>query len=272
MSDTKSNITNSSNIKMTLNTTAFDNKIGVGILVFILIIFLIRLLIVGYGTDPDIRVNPQNIESILISLFFLLLVFVLCVILLPSLKDIKQLFQQISNVTIVLIYTIFLILFFRMTPSDTLNKYSSLIVTVTGLLGAFAFYKGFQSNYVEESYERIKSIILMFCFIAVVIIYYNTNPGGIFSKYFGYSLLLTIIIAAFSLLYLIITITLPSNSDSGSNPNANLFNQFSKFSSYSIGLFLLFIIILFRHILIWKFVHSMLQMMELKIFRAFKNL
>jgi hypothetical protein len=214
--------------------------ISISILILVLIIVLISFLFKGYNIDLVHTINPQTIISIFVSLFFVLLIFGICVIFLPTLKDIKTLFQQISSVTYVILYTIFLIFLFRLTPSTTLNEYSYIIVPLTILIGSYAFYKAFQPDYISEfttNYERIKSIILMFCLITIYIIFYQVDPGGIISNYFGYTLLLTILIATFSFIYLIITITLPDDSTGASN----LLSNFSKFSIYSGALFILFI-------------------------------
>ena len=124
-----------------------------------------------------------------------LLIFGICILFLPNFKALKKLFQQISNVTYVIIYTIFLILFFTMMPNDIINEYAYIITPLTAALGAFMFYKGSTQNYIEEfnvNYERIKTMIMFFCLITVFIVYYNIDPGGYIQQYFGYSLLLTI--------------------------------------------------------------------------------
>jgi hypothetical protein len=76
------------------------------------------------------------------------------------------------------------------------------------------------------------------------IVYYNTDPGGYISKYFGYSSLLTIIIAVFAFLYLIIVLTLPDKilqPEPGSK-SSNFLNNFTGISSYGSIAFLLFLI------------------------------
>jgi hypothetical protein len=195
------------------------------------------------GKGPS-KSQQEVIADIFIVLFFCLLIFGICVALLPSFKDIKKLFEQISSVTYVIIYTISLILFFTTTPTDTINKYSFIITVVTIALGSLMFYKGLSNNLITEfnaNYERIKMMILFFCLITIFIIYYNTDPGGYIQKYFGYSLLLTIIISVFAFLYLIIVLTLP---DSKTSKYGNILDNFSKISSYGSIAFLVFIAIM----------------------------
>jgi hypothetical protein len=81
--------------------------------------------------------------------------------------------------------------------------------------------------------------------ITSLIVYYNIDPGGYISKYFGYSTLLTIIITAFAFIYLVIVLTLP---DKVAEPikgtrSSNFLSNFTSISSYGSILFLLFIVI-----------------------------
>lgn len=214
-----------------------------------LIIFLIIMMfMIFYDISPNFnkptKSQQQMIADIFIILFFSLLVVGICIIFLPNAKEIKQLFEQIGNVTYVILYTIFAILFYTLTSKDILNDYSYLINPAMLGLGAFSFYKGTSDNYIEKfniNYERIKMLILLFCLITLIITFYNINPGGAASQYFGYSLLLTIIIAVFGFLYLIIVMTL--QTDEG-KIQKNLLNNFSSFGAYGSILFILFLIII----------------------------
>ena len=89
-------------------------------------------------------------------------------------------------------------------------------------------------------------MILMFCLITTFIIYYNADPGGYIQKYFGYSLLLTIIIAVFAFLYLIVLLTLPDKvvSTPTGSQTSNFLDNFTKLSTFSSIGFLLFIIVI----------------------------
>ena len=224
---------------------------GVFIPILVLIVFLIIIMFLIFfkalsGSSTSNITNPQPInkeavkESFII-IFFCLIVFVLCIIFLPSLKEIKSLFGQINSVVYVLLYTIFLILFFNLIPSDDLNKYAYIIVPITILLGIFSFYKGVSQNYIANfsiNYERIKMVILTFCLLTCYIIFYNTNPGGFVTKYFGYTSVVTILLLVFAFLYTILLFTLP---DEGSR---NILTNFSPFTIALSTLFLIFIIIM----------------------------
>jgi NADH:ubiquinone oxidoreductase subunit 6 (subunit J) len=111
-------------------------------------------------------------------------------------------------------------------------------------LGGLSFYKATTYNYIEKfniNYERIKMFILLFCLITFVITFYNIDPGGAAQKYFGYSLLLTIIISVFAFLYVIILLTL---SNEAGSKQENILNNFSSFGTYGTLLFFIFLVVI----------------------------
>ena len=210
-------------------------------LVIVMFYIFFKMKLPGKG---DSKSQEEIVSNIFIILFFTMLIVGSCIAFLPNFKDVKTLFQQISNVTYIIIYTICLILFFTLTSKDIINKYAYIITPISAALGAFMFYKGSTQNYLDKfnvNYERIKTMIMFFCLITIFIIYYNTDPGGYINKYFGYTMLLTIIISVFSFLYLIIILTLP---DSNSSKSGIVLDNFSKVSSYGSIAFLIFIAIM----------------------------
>jgi hypothetical protein len=236
--------TNTQNLLPNLNSSGVFYP-TIGLLCFMIIMLFCILYNVNIGSALSIpKSQDELVGNIFIIIFFSLLVFGLCVMFLPNLKEFKQLFEQIGNVTYVLIYTIFFILFYTMISSDILSSYYYIINPIMLGLGALSFYRATSDNYIEKfniNYERIKMIILLFCLITIIITFYNVNPGGSAQKYFGYSLLLTIIIAVFGFLYLIIVMTLP---DKGGLNEKNLLSNFSSFGSYGSILFILFLILI----------------------------
>jgi hypothetical protein len=216
-----------------------------GSIVIIFLIIMLAILLNDYSITSlgkSSKSQQELVNNIFIILFFSLLVVGICIMYIPNLNELKQLFQQISNVLYVIIYTIFAILFYTMMSKDILNKYSYIINPAILGLGAFTFYIGASYDYVESfsvNYERIKMLILLFCLITLIITFYNTNPGGASKKYFGYSLLLTIIISAFAFLYLIILLTLPGTEGLG---QTNFFENFSDIGKYGTILFLIFLV------------------------------
>ncbi len=227
-----------------------------GIILLILTIFLLILLFnpnFSFSSSDSLKTGTKTANEITSDVFivltFLLVAGGLLLFLLPNFKDnIHKFLEQTSNTVFVFIYTIFFIIFFLTISPDILNKYSKIITPLTILLSSFIFYKGASTNYIESfniNYERIKTIILFLCLITIIIVYYSVDPGGLFNKYFGSSLLLTILLAVFSFLYLIIILTLPDNLKpvdikSGSS---NFLENFSKFSVYGSILFIIFLIV-----------------------------
>ncbi len=242
----------------TNNTTNTNNKTNIlpafktprvfypAMLFILFLIIMLFSIIFKVKMTKSSKSEQEIVQNVFIILFFTLLVVGICITLIPNLNDFKKLFEQISNVTYIIIYTIALILFFSLTPSDTINKYAYIITPISILLGSFIFYKSTSDNYISNfnvNYERIKTMIMLFCLIAIFIVYYNVDPGGFIQKYFGYSMLLTIVITVFAFLYLMIILTLPDNSTLGSK-STNFLNNFTAFSSYgTIGFFLFLVII-----------------------------
>ena len=221
----------------------------IGIIIILIIVLFCILFKVPNPFESSIsKSTSQNEYNVIYITLFIILILVICFTLLPNFKELKALFLQINNVTYSVVYTIFLILFFTLMPRDTINNYAYIILPFTAILSLLFFYMSFKKNLVEEfnfNYERIKVMILFFCLITSLIVYYNIDPGGYINKYFGYSLLLTIIITAFAFMYLVIVLTLPDKvfEPIKGAKSSNLLSNFSSISTYGSILFLLFIVI-----------------------------
>jgi len=241
--------TDTTNILPILNTPSFFYPLIILLVILIIIMFLIFFKVSPTTTINSMSKSEQEItQNVLIVTFFVLIILCLCITFLPSFKNIKNLFQQISNVTYVILYTIFLIIFFDVVPNDFINNYAKYITPITIGVGVLAFYKSLQTDYISKfnvNYERIKTIILLFCLITSYIIYYNKDPGGYISQYFGYTLLLTIIIAVFGFIYLITLLTLPDKTlpIPKNATSSNFFENFTNFSVYGSILFVLFLVV-----------------------------
>jgi len=222
--------------------------IVLGIILFLIIALFLMYFKVNFFLKAG-KSDQQIRNNVLTTFFFCLIIICLCGLLLPNIKDIKNLFSQISNVTYAILYTIGLILFFGFVSPTTINNYAHIILPIAAIIGVPVFYNSATYSYVDEfniNYERIKSVLLFLCVITIFIIFYNADPGGYISKYFGFSLLLSILIGVFGLLYLIIVMTLPDRLEKGTNTSTNsstnLFNKFTSFSNYnSIGYFIFLI-------------------------------
>jgi hypothetical protein len=226
-----------------------------GVIVLGLIIILFFLLFnQGFSINSDSsggtskKTSTEITSDVFIILTFVFVAVGIVSLILPNFKEnLPKFLEQISNAVFVLIYTICFVIFFLTMSSETLDQYSYIIVPVSMILTGFMFHKGISSNYVEKfniNYERIKTVILFLCFLTISIVYYSVDPGGIIQKYFGFSVLLTILFAAFSLIFLILMLTIPDKDEaSSSSPPLNLLNNFSKFSVYGSIFFVIFLIV-----------------------------
>ena len=236
--DTTTKTINTENIIPKLQNPGIKYSVAAAI-VFLIIMLLLIIFKVNLSFKGVPKSDDSIIANIFIILFLGLLILGICFALLPSLKEIGKLFAQISSVTYVIIYTIGMILFLTMVPEDTLNTYAKYILPATALLGIILFYKGIKTSYIEDfniNYERIKMMIIMLCLITVFITYYNIDPGGYINKYFGSSLLITIILTVFAFLYLIIILTVPSDN------GGSLYSNMTNFGKYGTLAFIIFLI------------------------------
>jgi len=217
------------------------------------VVIILYLLFFNKTHDNKEISNKQSIEitsNVLILLIFIGIIFSIIYILVPDIKKVNDLFPTMNKVLFVVGYVIFLILFFRLLPNDSLNKYAYIITPLTILFGIYLFANALKLNKnidFNVAYERIKMVILFLCMITLSIIYYSIDPGGFITKYFGYYSILTILLSVFAFLYLIILLTLPDEkvSKSGSlNVAGSFLKNFSKFSVYGSISLILFIILL----------------------------
>lgn len=218
------------------------------ILSFIIFVMIIGMFMIIYNIKTPSNVpsldktNEQVTYNILIVMFILMLVVAICIKLMPESSRIFELFYQIKWVFIILLYTIGLILFFRLTPLDTINKYANVILITSASICLILFYIAITTTYIygfNVNYERIKYILLLFLFIVIITLFYTFNPGGYITKYFGFTMLFTVILVILALLYVIILIFVPDSFGVGAK---NLLSNFTNFTVYSSILFVIFLI------------------------------
>lgn len=206
---------------------------------------------------PNFNINIPTIKdpkvsNSIITISFFLIIFILCFVFLPNFRDFRNLFSQINNVTYVILYTVFLIIFLRLFPASIMKNNAYYIIPITIIVAVILFVTTLTSNYATVfniNYERIKMIILYLCFITISITYYSIDPGGYISKNFNVSLLLSILIGIFGFLYLVVLLTLPNvyhdafrNSTNVTNASENI-SGFTKYGTISFVLFLIIITI-----------------------------
>jgi hypothetical protein len=188
------------------------------LLFFILFFGVILILTIFNQSFLTTKSNEELVLNLLILLFSSMIVFGLSLAFLPSLKDIRTLFEQINSVTYVIIYTIFAILFYSLMPSDILNNYSSIINISMLILGGIFYYNGFQENYIDSfniNYEKIKMVIIFLSLLILIMTVYIINPGDVVEKYSSQAFLISFIMTIFAFLYVLITIGIGNKSTTG---------------------------------------------------------
>ena len=206
------------------------------------VIFL--MVVISIASLYNVKGEKDEVSSDITITVIMLIIFFGLIALIPSIGSIVSLLLQIRWATMIFLYTTFLIIFFRVIPSSTLGTYANIIMPVILFIGAILFYKGFTTNYYyfyNISYERIKSVILFFCFVTLLILFYNIDVGDYLHKYLGPSFIFILVLAIFAFLYVIVLLTLPDKS--GMNASSFLSN-FSNFSVYSTIMFFIFLTVI----------------------------
>jgi len=207
------------------NTTIENLFLYVILLILVVVIFILlfnsRILnnLLPGSTNNGSK-SEQGITADIIFLMSVISLFIISSIaLIPQLKNIRDLLYQISNVSYIVIYTIFLILLFNTNPKNIVDNYSYIITPSTLLLTVYFFIKAYTKDYIyynNINNERIKSIILFICLITILALYYFTNPGGNFTKIFGSSFyIVSLLVTVFAFLYAIILLTLSDETKEG---------------------------------------------------------
>ena len=139
-----------------------------------------------------------------------------------------------GNVIMLILYTIGLIFFFVLVPSSTMNKYAYLFLPATILISIVLFSLNIAENHNPFFYnsEKVKFSIISVCFIITMILFYNKNPGGYIQKYLGGTLLITILLAVFGLLYMM-TLFFGKGQGQGQGQESNGFFSDLKSKNYS---------------------------------------
>ena len=220
------------------------------LIVVVLLIIILVWILAGwknplsqvFGASGTARTN------VLYVVLFVMGLLALTFMLMPGVKELGNLFrQQMKGALYAILYTIGLILVFNGISAETINKYAKLITPLTIAATIFVFYKGLTSNAEDGfnvNYERIKTMVLMFCLFTVFCVLYTYDPGGYITEYFGYSFLLTIVLTAFAIAYLIIVLTLPDTvkQPAVGDKSSNFLQNFGGFGMYNAIAFFLFII------------------------------
>ena len=233
------------------------NKIYILFTIFMLFMTICTLMLLfNNGTFPTTPMpgelsteENQTNSKIVFSIIAFLIVIGCITSFVISIKDFEESFEglyQISNVSYVVLYIIFLIIFFYLTPKDTQDTYAYILFPMLILLGLGSFMysfkqaKLFYESKISTEYEKLKYFILLLCLITVIIIFYTINPGGYMTQYFGQTFSVAIAMMVFGFLFLIFSLQI---SDKGTPfPKRSIFNR-DKFVLYNMAVFIIFIIV-----------------------------
>ena len=191
--------------------------------------------------------NDTN-ATIVFSILFFLIVIGCISLFLVDIKGFKESFEelwQLANVFYVILYIIFLIVFFNITPKHTQNTYASIILPILILLGMGCFMYSFKqttlfsNSKINIHYEKLKYFILLLCLITVIIIFYSMDPGRYMTTYFSETFSIAIAMMVFGFLFLLFSIKLSDTASSYSI--ISVYNK-DKFVLYNILVFIIFII------------------------------
>jgi hypothetical protein len=124
----------------------------------------------------------------------------------------------------------------------------NIVTGISVFVAIMVFYYALQSNsgnVFNITYERIKMMVLLFCFIVIMILVKENASADFVKKYFGPVLTITILIAVFSLLYLILLMIAPSETITNilQGPSS-LLDIFNKNTVWLFLGFLVFIVII----------------------------
>ena len=221
-------------------------------LIILKVCFNVHVLSAIFGTLGAGTSKEQTIADLLLVVFFCLSLVGLLFFLLPGLQNIRSLFAQIGNIMWPIMFTIGSFLMplltgFGGTMSNTNSSTSKWPAIVTMVCGLAAFYQGSKSSYMETynlSFEKMKIMILFFCFIALLINFIFINPA-FFSSLFGANetyLFYPLLLSFFAFLYLVATFA-DSGSTNGPTHGSSL-NSFGTYGTAAFSLFLLVTVIL----------------------------
>ena len=198
--------------------------------------------------------NNITIGTIIVTIIFAILAIILVFV--PSYKDVLKIFINLKFTFVIILYCFGLIIFFRSMSNEFSAKYASVLSPITLLIGIILFYLAINTpsyGMPDISFERINYTITYFLLIVFMLLFYTLDPGGYVKHYFGPSLLITILLAIFGLLYVITIMTFPSTStattDSTATATTSFFKGFTWGGIISHTSFVVFLILLIIGIL-----------------------
>lgn len=236
-------------------------------LLFIIILFILICCVIKLIYSNSINLSPEksfvltekeNITIFLIVLFTIG-IGIVTLFTLPNYKDLLIFFSRLTNVYLLIVYIILLIILYRSVSRGLVDNYAYLFLPITLIIGIYLFYLAIKTDRFygfNINYERVKYIIIYFCLLVFILLFYSVDPGDYLKTYFGPSLIISILLAIFGFLYLLTLMNLPGmsistneNDDFTKNSFGGLFTGLTKMGLFSGITFLIFIIIVISGIL-----------------------
>lgn len=236
------------------------------IIMFILICSVFKLIFSKSNTLPPEKahvLSQQENTTIFMIVLFTIAIAIVTLLTIPNYKDLLNFFARLNNVFLLIGYIIALIVLYRTVPRAIIDNYAYVFLPLTMIIGIYLFYLAMEKDKIygfNVNYERVKYIVIYFCLIVFMLLFYTVDPGGYLKTYFGPSLIISVLLAVFGFLYLLTLMNLSGISGlgkpkgveglAGTNTSfGGLFQGLTKMGLFSGVSFIIFLIIVVSGIL-----------------------
>ena len=226
------------------------------LMIFLIVITITLVYTAGkLPTSKPLSNDSNMVLQIILPIFITFIVFAVLYYFLQNnegFKTISQGFFGSSYLFLLLFYVLFLIVLFQnILTKSQIDEYAYIILPVTILFGVYLFYINISSTIqgfllVNQLQDRIKFSIIYFCLLVFLILFYSVDPNQYISTYFGPYLIVSILLAVFGFLYLLVLMTYPK-TDTG--VTSSFISRFNPFTVISVVGFIIFLILITSGIL-----------------------
>lgn len=167
---------------------------------------------IGDGTANIIESTKSHDvrPTISIIITFLLFCYAGLYIIFPNKEEITNFISHNMNVLYILLTISGVLLFYKIFPENIIKKGSIAILPLQLLLFMWLFYRALQSKGDNIQYERIKYLLIFFCFVSTIGILYSTN--SVSNNLSNYSQLFTFLLVFLSLGFIFLLFNLNISS------------------------------------------------------------
>ena len=152
-------------------------------------------------------------------------------------SEITKYLADYKQIIFLILYIVFIIVYFtiKFEKNAIIENINNFFVPFLLLFGVYLFYRGFGDA--SKDVSKIKSILTFMCLLFFMGIVYILDPNQLISTYFGYTMVISILIALFGLCYVTSVISARNTSiPTTRSDSSQVFTQY--------GVFFLFIIFL----------------------------